>query len=198
MTEPVRIVIEDDIVAGCFVVDSTLWVSIIAVDVTGCTALERFLTNDCRRTAENIRRSCREDCCLDVVIDHGVTPVVVDNINVEESFSIKATWVEVIDSFDRWIVKIERLDVANDVVVDCLLIPRMITQCCRNSIDGVVEEVGRDGSRLFFTRSEVDKVEVALKRLWVREVSSVLLVDGNVVNCVSVTTTPERLVVVCN
>ena len=126
MTEPVGVVVEDQIVTGRFVVDSTLWVTIVTVDVSVCTTLEGFLTDDCRCAAENVGRRCREDCCLDIEINHGVAPVVGNDIDVEHSFSVQSTGIEVINAFDSWVVKIERLDVTDDLVVHTLLVPCMV------------------------------------------------------------------------
>ena len=130
MAEPVGVVVENEVVAGRLVVDSTLWVAVVTVDVSVGTTLEGFLTSDCRCAAENIGRRCREDGRLDVVVYHGITPVVGNDINIEQSFSVQTTRVEVIDAFDCRVVKVERLDVADDFVVHTLLVPCMIAECC--------------------------------------------------------------------
>ena len=155
VTEPVGIVVEDEIVAWRLVVDGSLWVAIITVDISVGATLKGFLTNDRRCAAKNIGWSCREDRCLDVIIDHGVTPVVCGDINVEHSLSVKTTRVEVINSFNSRIIEIERLDITNNLVVHVLLIPCMVAERCRNSVDGVVEEVRSNGSRFFFTWAQV-------------------------------------------
>ena len=130
VTEPIGVVVEDEIATGRFVVDSTLWVTIVTVDVAIGATFEGFLTDNCRCTAKNIGRCCREDRCLNVEIDHGITVIVGNDINVEYSFCIETTWVEVIDTFNRWIVEIEWLDIANDFVIDRLLVPRVVAQRC--------------------------------------------------------------------
>ena len=128
MTEPVGVVIENEIVTGRFVVDGTLWVAIVTVDVSVGTTFEGFLTDDCRCAAENVGRRCREDGCLDIVVHHGVTPVVGNDIDIEHAFSIQATRIEVIDTFNCRVIEIERLDVTDDLVVHTLLVPCMVAE----------------------------------------------------------------------
>ena len=142
MTEPVGVVVEDDIVTGRLVVNGPLWIAIVTVDVSVGTTLEGFLTDDCRCAAQNVGRRCREDGCLDIVVNHGVPPVVGNDIDVEYSFSVQATGVEVINAFDCWVVQVERLDVADDLVIHTLLVPCMVAESCGDSVNRIVEEVG--------------------------------------------------------
>jgi len=130
VAKPIGVVVEDEVAAGRLVVDSTLRVAIIAVDVSIGTTLKGFLTDNCRCTAKNVGWRCGEHCCLDIEINHGVTPVVCNDINVKHAFCIETTRVEVINSFNRRVVEIERLDVTNDLIIDALLIPCMVAQCC--------------------------------------------------------------------
>ena len=196
MAEPVGVVVEDEVAASRLVVDSTLRVTIIAVDVSVGATLKGLLTDNCRCTAKNVGWRCREHCCLDVEVNQGVTPVVCNDVNVEHAFCVETTRVEVINSFNRRVVEIERLDVTNDLIIDALLVPCMVAKCCRNSVDGVVEKICCNRSCLFFTRTEVGQCERLLERLWVREVSSVLLVNGDIVNCISISPRPSGLIVI--
>ena len=130
VAKPVGVVVEDEVAASRLVVDSTLRVTIIAVDVSVGATLKGLLTDNCRCTAKNVGWRCGEHCCLDVEVNQGVTPVVCNDVNVEHAFCVETTRVEVINSFNRRVVEIERLDVTNDLVIDALLVPCMVAQCC--------------------------------------------------------------------
>ena len=129
VTKPIGIVVEDEIAASSLVVNRTLWVAIIAVNISFGTALKGFLTDDCRCAAENVEGVAEKTVAL-ISKSTMVLPQLLVMTSMSNIPSAYKPLVEVIDAFDCRVIEIERLDVTDDLIVYTLFIPSVIAERC--------------------------------------------------------------------